>query len=227
MGLLDNAQQGTPMVPDMAEAAAGAGAPAPGAGAQPPGAAPPGGPMPGTGQPPGAAPPGGPAQQGVRQVDPGAAAIEGKLPGNMQEERASPEEQKEYERAMQALSKLLYSNDEIANAIVDQVLPEDKVSSTAKVSILVINQLDQKISMDVSVVASISQETVERISELAEARHGIQYGDRELQVIMGAVWEGVQEMFGMEQQDAEALMAGVGGDGLADLKGQYEGFLNG
>jgi hypothetical protein len=149
------------------------------------------------------------------------------LPGNIKEERASPEEQKEYERAMQALSKLLYSSDEIANSIVDQVDPNDKVSSTSKVSMLVISQLDQKINMDESVVASVSQETVERISELAEARHQIQYGERELQVIMGSVWEGVQGIFGMEQQDAEVLMAGVGGDGLADLKGQYEGFLNG
>jgi hypothetical protein len=145
----------------------------------------------------------------------------------MQEERASPEEQKEYERAMQALSKLLYSNDKIANSIVDQVQPDDKISSTVKVSTLVINQLDSKIQLDEAVVASVSQEAVERISELAEARHGIQYGDRELQVIMGSVWEGVQGMFGMEQQDAQALMAGIGGDGLADLKGQYEGYLNG
>ena len=128
---------------------------------------------------------------------------------------------------MQALSKILYGNDETANAIVDQIDPNDKVSSTSKVSMLLIQQLDQKINMDDAVVATVSQETVERISELAEARHGIQYGDRELQVIMGSVWEGVQGIFGMEQQDAEALMAGIGGDNLANLKGQYEGFLNG
>lgn len=224
MGLLDNAQQGAPMTPDLAQAAAGAGAPAPGA--APPGAAP--------GAPPAGVPPEAPNPQtsqgapgGVRRVEQGEAAIEGAMPAGMNEERASPEEQKEYERAMQALSQVLYANDEIANSIVDQIDPNDKVSSTSKVSMLLINQLDQKINMDESVVASVATETVERISELAEARHGIQYGDRELQVIMGSVWEGVQEMFGMEEQDAQALMAGVGGDGLADLKGQYEGFLNG
>jgi hypothetical protein len=232
MGLLDNAQQGAPMVPDMAQAAASAGAPAPGAGQPPPGA-PAGGP-----QPPGAGPPqggppqggppqGGPPQQAVRQVDPGATAVAGQLPKGMSEEQADPEEQKEYERAMQALSKILYSSDEIANSIVDQIQPEDKVGSTAKVSMLLISQLDQKINMDESVVAAISTETVERITELAEARHNSTYGERELQVIMGSVWEGVQEMFGMEQQDAEALMSGVGEENLAQLQGQYEGFLNG
>ncbi len=221
MGLLDNAQQGAPMVPDMAQAAASAGAPAPGAGQPTPGGPQPGGPQ------PGGAPPAGPPQQAVRQVDPAAMAVEGQLPKNMNEERASPEEQKEYERAMQALSKILYSSDEIANSIVDQIQPEDKVGSTAKVSMLLISQLDQKINMDESVVAAISTETVERITELAEARHNITYGERELQVIMGSVWEGVQGMFGMEQQDAEALMSGVGEENLAQLQGQYEGFLNG
>jgi hypothetical protein len=145
----------------------------------------------------------------------------------MKEEQASPEAQKEYERAMEGLSRILYSNEEISNSIVDQVSPDDKVGSTAKVSMLVINQLDSKINMDTEVVAAVSQEAVERVTELAEARHNITYGERELQVIMGSVWEGVQGMFGMEPQEAEALMSGIGEEGLADLKGQYEGFLNG
>ncbi len=222
------------MVPDLAQAAASAGAPTPGSTGQPP----PGGPAPGTGQPPpggpapgtGQPPPGGPApaagQSPVREVDPTAPAVQGQLPKGF-EEQASPEEQQEYGRAMQALAKLLYSSDEIANAIVDQIQPEDKISSTAKVSMLVVQQLDQKIQMDESVVSTVTMEAVERIIELSEARHGIEYGEREMQVIMGSVWEGVQEMFGMEQQDAEAMMAGIGDDGLAQLKGQYEGFLNG
>ena len=162
----------------------------------------------------------------MRRVDPGAKAIPGQLPKGVPQEQASPEEQKEYERAMMALSQILYSNDKTANSIVDQVDPNDKVSSTSKVGMLLINQLDKKIQLDTNVVAQVTQDVVERISELAGARHNIEYGGRELQVIMGSVWEGVQEMFGMEQQDAQALMSGVG-DGLSDLKGQYEGFLNG
>lgn len=243
MGHLNNAGgAGGPIVPELAAAAAGAGAPAPGAAGQPqappdgvppeiasgqPSGPPSGQPpeMPGAGQPQAA--PGGMPPSGVQQVDPTAAAVSGQLPPGMQEQQASPEEQQEYERAMRALSQVLYSNDEIANSIVDQVDPNDKVGTTSKVSILLMNQLDQKVNMDESVVATVSQELVERISELAEARHNIEYGERELQVIMGAVWEGVQAMFGMDEQQAQALMSGIGGDGLADLKGQYEGFLNG
>ena len=128
---------------------------------------------------------------------------------------------------MKALSQVLYHNDKVASAVVDQIQPDDKVGTTTKATLLLFQQLDEKLNMDDAIVAQMAQEVTERLMELAEARHDIQYGDREVQVIMGSVWEGVQEMFGMEQQDAEALVANIGGDGLADLKGQYEGFLNG
>jgi hypothetical protein len=168
-----------------------------------------------------------PMQRGIDQVDPGAAAVEGHMPPGMNEEQATPEEQAEYERAMRALAQVLYANDNVANSIVDQIQVEDRVGSTTKVSILLIQQLDKKLQMDESIVAQMSQEVVERIMELAEARHNFEYGDREGQVIMGSVWEGVQQMFGMERGDAEALMAGIGGEGIADLKQQHEAFYNG
>jgi hypothetical protein len=202
---------------ESAKAGQGGGAPAPGGPA-------PGGPVPGGPAPGGAPAPGG---GGIRTVDPGQEAVSGQLPASMTEEKATPEEQKEYERAMQALAQVLYNNPAVANAIVDQIDPNDKVSSTAKVSMLLIKQIDEKIQLDENVVAEVTKETVGRIEELAEARHGITYGGREHQVILGSTWEGIQKMFGMEKEEAEALMAGVGGEGLADLKQQYDGFLNG
>jgi hypothetical protein len=145
----------------------------------------------------------------------------------MNEEQASPGEQAEYERAMKALAMVLYQNDKLANAMVDQIIPDDKVGSTTKASLLLIQQLDEKLQMDEVVIPQMSVEVVERLSELAEARHNMQYGDRELQVIMGSVWEGVQTMFGMEEQEAQALIAGIGGEGVADLAQQHEAFYNG
>jgi hypothetical protein len=164
---------------------------------------------------------------GVQQVDPNAPAIEGHMPPGMNEVEATPGQQAEYERAMKALAQVLYQNDKMASAMVDQIVPDDKISSTTKASLMLIQQMDEKLQMDESVVAQFSVEVVERLTELAEARHNMEYGDRELQVIMGAVWEGVQAMFGMEQQDAEALIAGIGGEGIADLKQQHEAFYNG
>ena len=248
MGLLDQAGQGQPMAPELAQAAAGAGAPGP-AGAAPPGGPPPGaggpapggpmpgGPPPGAGGPPAGGPapgavPGGPMPGGgpdgpVRKVDPSQDAVEGEMPEGIPHEQATAEEQKAYETAMQTLAQVLYGNDKIANAIVDQINPEDKVSSTAKVVMLLVQQLDKKIQLDEKVVPEFTKETTGRVMELAEARHGFEYGGREQQVILGSVWEGVQELFGMEVEEARGMMQSIGGDNLAKLKEQHEGFLNG
>ena len=174
---------------------------------------------------PGGAPGGAPG--GVTPVDPGAEAVAGQMPKGVQMEQATPEEQQEYERAMKAMSAAIYGNDKIADAIVNQIKPDDKVSSTAKASIMFVQQLDEQIQLDEAVVAEVTQEATSRLMELAESRHGIEYGGREQQVILGAAWEGVQSLFGMDEQQAQSLMSSIGDNDLADLKGQHEGFLNG
>jgi hypothetical protein len=110
---------------------------------------------------------------------------------------ADPQQQQEYERAMRALAKVLYANDATANAIVDQI-GENVVSDTAKVTMLFIKELDKKVNMDEAVIAEVTREAVERIAELAEARHGIEYQPTDIEKIIGATWEGVQMMFGNE-----------------------------
>lgn len=213
MGLLEQAQQ-EPVTPGLAEAAASAGAPgvqAPTTG-QPPAGVPQ---APTTGQPP-AGPPagaGGPPEEG------------GDLPAP--EEPASPEEQKEYERAMRAVARVLYSNDKTANSIVDQVDPNDKVSSTAKVSLLFIQQLDRKINLDETVIPSITQEVVGRITELAEARHGVEYTPQEQEQTFGATWEGIQSLYGADPADFSQRVQSMDSGKLEALKQQHEARLNG
>jgi hypothetical protein len=216
-----------PAVTDLAQAAAAAGAPGPtpaGTGQPPPGPTPagtgqppPGVPSTGTGQPP----PGVPSTQ--------AAAMSGGRATGMDvgEEPATPEEQKEYERAMKAMAKVLYSSPKTANAIVDQVIPDDKVDSTAKVSMLFLQQLDKKINMDESVIAEMTQQATSRIMELAETRHGIEYDEQEAQVIIGTTWEGVMQVFGMDKEQHGEFVRSVGSEKLPELKQQYEAALNG
>jgi len=144
--------------------------------------------------PPGAPPPGAeprPEQGGGASAGP-AGAVEPYL------EDASAEEQKEYERAIRAMAKVLYGNDKTANSIVDQIRPDDLVGSTAKVSMLFIKELDRKINMDQMVVAEVTRESVERIAELAEARHRVEYKAQDMEQVLGSTWEGVQSMFGNE-----------------------------
>lgn len=198
-----------PVTPQFAAAAAQAGAPGP--------------------QPPQQDPAAGGAQQApvseVQQIMPDAKAVPGTPVGP--EEQASPEEQQEYQRAMQALSKVLYANDKTANSVVNQIDPNDKVGSTAKANMLIIQQLDKQINMDESIIAQMTQEVSERVMELAETRHGFEYSEREAQVILGATWEGVMQIFGVDETDVQGLAQEIGPDNMANLKQQHEGFLNG
>ncbi|MHC4239318.1 MAG: hypothetical protein ACYSUC_06125 [Planctomycetota bacterium] len=212
-------QTGAPVAPQLAQAAAAAGAPGP---QQQPAAQQP---MPGGPQQPAPGGPQQPAPGGPQQVDPTAPAVEGKMPVN--EEQASPEEQAEYERGMKALSRVLYSSDEGAQSVVDQIDPNDKISTTTKANILLIQQLDQKIQMNEVIIPQMTQEVTSRVIELAEARYGIEYGGRETQVILGSTWEGVQEIFGGDPQELQSTVDQIGPEGLAGLQKQHEAFLNG
>ncbi len=216
-GLLDQAQTGgapvAPSTTELAQAAAAAGAPGPqqdpAAGAPPPAAA--------------------AGEQLPTPVQMQGGMQGGKASGDMDIglEQAEPEEQKEYERSMNAMAQVLYSNEKTSNAIVDQVDPNDKVSSTAKVSMLFMQQLDEKINMDESIVSQMTEETVTRIMELAENRHGLEYDESEAQVILSTTWEGISQLFGMDETGHSELVNSVGSDRLPQLKEQYEAALNG
>lgn len=234
MGLLDQMSQGAPIAPQLAEAAAGAGAPAPGAGQAPPQGAPPGPPQGApqgapSGPPQGVSPQGAPPQQAgaeppVERVDPAAEAVPGEMIGKL--EQATPDEQAAYARAMQYMSKILYG-DRGAKSIVDQIDPNDKVSSTTKAGVMIVQQMDKKLQMDQGIVAEITKEASTRIMELAEARHSMEYGGREAQVIVGATWEGVQELFGTNPEEGRAFLESYTPEELEKIKQQREGFVNG
>lgn len=223
MGLLDQAAAPAPAAPAQAPITPGLAQTAAAAGAPPPAQA-----APAPAGPPQAGPPqqtaAGPAPAGPQAAQGGGAAKGGVDIG---EEPATPEEQKEYERAMTAMSKVLYDNEKTSNAIVDQVNPDDKIDSTAKVSMLFMKQLDEKIDLDESVVAQMTEETVMRVMELAEARHGVQFDEREAQIILSSTWEGISQMFGMDEAQHKELVNSVGADMLPQLKEQYEAALNG
>ena len=249
MGALDMAQAGGGAVtPDLAAAAAQAGAPPvgaeAGAGAPPPAAAqgvpsPQPGPGPAGGAPspaggmtapPGAPPPGAEPrpEQGAGQERGGGAkagpagAIEPYLAD------ASPEQQKEYERAIRAMAKVLYGSDKTANAIVDQITPKDLVSSTVKVTALFIKELDRKINMDVAVVSEVTRESVERIAELAEARHQVEYKTQDMEQVLGAVWESVQSMWGNEGgvEEYNQIVSGIAPNDMDALQQQNRQILS-
>lgn len=142
------------------------------------------------------------------------------------EVEATPEEQAEYERAMEALSLILYENEQTSAAIVKQLNPQEKVGSVAKASMLTIQQLDMKFDFDDVVIAQLTEETVDRIIDLYEnTQQDEEFTPQEAQGALGATWEGVMEMYGMDEDDYAQLTAGMTEDDFKGYEQQYKQFL--
>ena len=142
--------------------------------------------------------------------------------------QASEDEQREYKRAIAALSKVLYSNNK-TNASILQALAstkQDKIDPLAKTGILLIKQLDDKLDFDEAIVAQFTQDTVERLIELAEARHGVEYSPVEYQQALGTTWEGVMAAFGVSEQHYKEFTESVAPEDLVTAKRAYQGALH-
>ena len=193
---------------------------------QPVGAPAPGGPIPG-GPVSGEPIPGEPeaAQEAPVSVPSGAAPQGGDL--GVDEEAATPREQAELDRAVAALERILYESDNAGNSLMQQVSPEDKVGTAAKASILTVNLIDEQIDLDEIIVAQFTQEVVDRITELAEARYNMEYTERDLQATLGATWEGVMEMFGVDEADYQQFAGTFSEDQVSSLEKTHKEFLGG
>ncbi len=141
------------------------------------------------------------------------------------EEEATPAEQKEMDRALGALTKVLYEDDNTSQSIVDQLRPEEKVGSVAKATILLVSQLDQRLDFDEVIVPALTQETADRVIDLYENVHGDEFNEQETQRVLGAAWEGVMEIYGVDEEAYEELTQGMSDEDLAGYEQQYKQFL--
>ena len=156
------------------------------------------------------------AQESVR---PGQGAAMGA------DQPATEDEQREYERAMKALSTVLYQNEKTSNAVIKQLTPGEKIGGVAKASMLVLTQIDTKLDLDEVVIPEFTQEIVDRIIDLYENVHGEEFTDQETAAAMGATWEGLMEAYGVDEEDYAELTAGMSEKDLQGYKDQYKQVL--
>ena len=148
----------------------------------------------------------------------------GGLKGN-NEEAATEEEQAELERAIGALSKVIYEDDNTSQAIQDQLRPEERIGSIAKASILLVQQLDEKLDLDEVVIAQFTQEVADRVIDLYENKNQEEVSEEDAQKVLGATWEGVQELFGVDEDSYEEMTQGMNDKDIDGYTKQYKQFL--
>lgn len=143
---------------------------------------------------------------------------------DLREEQATEAEEKEYQRVSKALEKVLYQQDTIADAVMKQIDPNDKISTSVKAATLLVQQLDEKLDMDEVVIPQITQDAVSVVAELAENRFGIQYSEQDLTATLGATWEGVMAIFGVDEREYNQMVDEYGPQ-MDAIQKSYDGFL--
>lgn len=161
------------------------------------------------------------AAEGVQMIQ------EGKTTPAMQEEAATPEEQAEYERAVGALGKVLYEDDETADAVVDQLREEDPVGSITKASILLVRQLDDRLDLDENVIAQFTLEVLDRVVELYETKTGQDLPPEEVEKVTAATWEGIMQVYDIDEEDYRQFTDGLSEDDVKAMEQSYQQKMGG
>lgn len=144
---------------------------------------------------------------------------------NAGDEDATPEEQKNYEQAMEAAKIALYENDQTADSISRMLQPEQKIDSTVQASLLTLSEIDKQINLDEGVVAQVAMDITDMVIDLGEEGKGIQYSEQEAQAVWGSVWEGVMEMYGVDEEEYADFTEGMSDEEVASQEQQYKQFL--
>lgn len=138
---------------------------------------------------------------------------------------ATEEEQAELERAIGALSKVMYEDDNTSQSIQDQLRPEERIGSIAKASIMLVQQMDERLDLDEVIVAQFTQEVADRMIDMYEQKNDEEVSEEDAQKVLGATWEGVQELFGIDEDSYEEMTQGMTDEDLNGYTAQYKQFL--
>lgn len=166
------------------------------------------------------------AQAGIDAVRSGSAAAT--TPGfTGSEEQASQEEQAEYERASDAITAVIYREDETANAVADMLQPKDKIGSTVQATLMILKQVDDQIDMDEAVIPQVMSDIADMLMDIGEQTKDMIYSDKEAQAVLGASWEGVMDLYGVDEEAYQTATAGMDDGAVAQADQQYKEFLGG
>jgi hypothetical protein len=141
------------------------------------------------------------------------------------EEQASPEEQKEYERAMDAVSTVLYKNQGTSEAIADMLQPEDKISSVVQATMLTLHQIDAQLDLDETVIPQVMSDIADMVMDMGEQVKGMTFSDKEAQAVLGATWEATMQMYGVDEDAYHNFTSGLDDKKLSGYEQKYKEFL--
>lgn len=153
------------------------------------------------------------------------AAADDTPSADSQDEQASPEEQAEYERAMEAVTTVLYKNQGTSESINDMLQPQDKIGSVVQATIMTLHQIDKQLDLDESVIPQVMSDIADLVMDMGEQTKGMTFSEKEAQAVLGSVWEATMDMYGVDEDAYHNLTSGLSDKQIGGYEKQYQDML--
>lgn len=127
---------------------------------------------------------------------------------DLQQVPMSPGLKEEYDRANELLVKSLYGSpgDALAQAVLKGILPDPqhKIRSVVHVSLMLTTQLHKKLGdFPPQLVMPFAKDVVAHVMDLGQEVKGLKYSEQESVAILGATYEGLMRIFGVNRGQAK------------------------
>ncbi|HWV16049.1 MAG TPA: hypothetical protein VN030_11530 [Cellvibrio sp.] len=139
-------------------------------------------------------------------------------------EPASPEEEAEMQRAIAALSEVIYQNDNSYNAVIEKLQSKDvpPLNKLIDTTVSLVTQIDKKINIDEAIILPFAADAYQRIYELAETGKLFTLEDDLVRKGLMAVLQIVIESYGVSPEDFNEYAESLGQEQAGKLINFYK-----
>lgn len=177
-------------------------------------------------------------QQGISSAQSGNDAIlsaVSKSPMNASQlgqtqEEATPEEQRNYERAMTIVGQIVYGKKkDLSDSIADSIIENNKPGSLIQTGLIVIDKAGEAIDIDPVIIPELIDDTVNLLADAASSKNGVQISPEEADAAKMGIFEAILSAVGGNssmQEDFQELTQGMTPEEIEQMKQQYFSKLN-
>ena len=155
-------------------------------------------------------------------VDPLSPMANAGAPGG---EQASPEEQQNYESAVNAMGKLVYgTKQKTSNTIADSIVEQNKTGSLIQTGLMLLDKVDSIVDLNPAVIPELIGDAVQMLTDVAEQKNGIQFTQDEADGASMGIFEAIMSMIGGDQpmdQDFSSLTENISPEELQGMTEMY------
>jgi hypothetical protein len=139
------------------------------------------------------------------------------------EKAASNESQKEYENAMQAMSTVIYDNDDTFKNLMGMIQNDDPVAGLIKAASTVVTEVDKQVDIPEGVIPALPAQAFDMLHELAVQQGAMEeLSDQQVKTGTSAAQQMVMQAYGMDTEDFNMLTQGLTEKDVGTLQGIYK-----